>query len=1008
MALQEAQVVVQFRGGVETKEDRKGVLPTKLLALENAVFSKVLSTVKRFGYDDLGVDVMGSDEPLPEILALGRRGDELLAFSADQVFSWIGDTERWIAAGDVRSVMTRLETVAKTGTNQVLADVCINDGVALYAWEDSAGGSWYALLDDETGRTLVAPTQISALATRPRCVALGAYLFVLYAMVTAGELRLLRFSHDEPTAAPHATILVTDLSATSPHVDLATHGDNAVFAYVRDTGSVRVGYLHASGVIGGTGLGLAIPITISTTCTSALSIASGGADRILVAWPEPVGAGNLRFLELDDDLVVVNAEAAAATTGANPTQVTCAYDGQDEGGDPSAWVFYELTAAAAQNRTVTGTRVAGGAVVETWTQRGCGLVSKAFTHDTDCYVHLGRDSTLYRTYYTMRARGQLVVTRLLSGIGNGHLTKAHLPTVSYDSATAEWFWPAIYVTDVDSGGGEVFGESGITKVELAFASAEAFRSVELGATTYIAGGLLQAYDGRRVVEAEFHYGIDDIAAPTQGAATSTGLAAGTYNYVFVLENTLANGEIQRGPVSAPVTVTVAGADRRVTFAIPTYRLTAMPSARIAVFRTIDGDEATYSRVTSYNPTTAGTANGFVANSTTTDTVTFFDEMTDAVLEAQEPLYINGDIPPNDPLGGARFVAAGKGRAFVVDASAPCTVFYTQQRADGYALESTPRLRFEVDPLGGDITGIDVMDESIVVLKETAVFHVTGPGPLANPAAGGGWSEPELIPSDVGCVTPDSVCLTPIGLTFKSQKGIELLGRDRAIAMPRLGASVEGYLAQDVTAATLVEDKTEIRYLTSSGSTLLYDYERGQWSTFKNHEGRDAILVGGTYHYLRNNGRVWRQSSSFADGGTAQIKKAVETAWINLVGHLQGQWRVWYVTIIGEHKSPHGLLAYTGFDYQDGWTGDPIRIDPTEGRTEGLYGSGVYGAGVYGGAADTRYQFAIHVGQECQAIRFRFEDVEADGAFGASFELSELHISGAVERSSFTVEEARRY
>lgn len=1242
MALQEQQIVVPFRGGVETKEDRKGVLPTKLLALENAVFTKAVSTVKRFGYEDLGDDVMGSETAAPAALALGKRGAELLAFSADQAHSWLDDAGQWIGAGDLRSVVTSMATVAKTGTNQTMADRCAADGIALYAWEDSAGGVWYALLDDETGRSIVPPTQAEAGGSRPRCIALGSAIFCVYALTPTRELRLLHFSLASPTSAPVETAIVTDLSHLAPGFDLAKHGDNALLVWARDNNKLGLAYLHSSGVIGGAGLGLPVPVSIDTVVNGPVSIASDGSSRAAVAWigRDPITRSSVTVANLDTNASTADGNAfatasvtltankpcliaitsarlssavpqlpvsvvgpggrtftmvssvntfesiqaqtlswwlgVAATTdtgtinfsfvnnhssaswsaveltGADPsstvvqfktgatypsqgtqlsatfdaalehanslsllaynvpsstqtvaplttetliaqagvgfastrvgslygvagattvgaqhtnspsapvagevgiialeiraattitdsvdrlkqltvntttlasvhaartladssgaTQVTCAFDGRlSSGGFGTLWAFCERSAAAVQNYTTAGYRVdvdpAALTLHDSWTQRGCGLASKAFLHGTDCYVHLGRDSTFYRTYYTVRARSRLVVARLLSGLGNGHLSRSHLPGVQFDSTAAEWVWPAIYVTDIESPDGDVFTESGIKRVSLEFSSDEAFRSIEIGGTTYIAGGMLHAYDGQRVVEAEFHYGIDDVAAPTQGAPTGTGLANGTYGYIFALENVLANGEIQRGPVSIVTTVVVTGGPRRVTFAVPTYRLTAMPNARIACYRSLNGDASLYSRVSSWDPSTAGAVNGYVANSTTVDTVTFVDEMPDAVLEAQDGLYINGGIPSNEPLGGAKLVASGKGRAFVVDAAEPLRVYFAQERAGGFTLETTPALRIEVDAHGGDVSGVVVMDESVVIFKETAIFHVTGPGPLANPDMGGGWALPELISSDVGCISPDSICQAPMGIVFQSRKGIYLLGRDFQVSY--LGASVEAYNAQTVTAATLIEDRTQIRFLTSAGATLSYDYERGQWSTFTNHEGADAILVGGEYHYLRGNGRVWRETTAYADGN-AHIKKVVETAWINLTGHKQGLDRLWHATILGEYKSAHTLRVYWQFDYEAGWAGPPIDIDPTEGRDEALYGDGIYGAGVYGGAPDTRYQFQLHVGQECQAIRFRFEDVEANADYGASFELTELHLNGGVERSNFTVEEARRY
>src|SRR5690606_27676380 len=122
---------------------------------------------------------------------------------------------------------------------------------------------------------------------------------------------------------------------------------------------------------------------------------------------------------------------------------------------------------------------------------------------------------------------------------------------------------------------------------------------------------------------------------------------------------------------------------------------------------------------SLDPSAAG-PNGYVANDTAADTVTFIDEMSDADLLKQEPLYAVGGVVSNDPTGGARLVAGGKGRLFVVDAADPLAVYPSQELAEGYAPEFSPELRLSFDPYGGDITGIVVMDDLLVVFKESAI------------------------------------------------------------------------------------------------------------------------------------------------------------------------------------------------------------------------------------------------------------------------------------------------
>jgi hypothetical protein len=1019
MALPEREILVQFAQGLETKKDRKGVLPSKMLALENAVFSKAISFVKRNGYEDLGAVVMGSVDPLPQPIALGRRGFELLAFTGTESYSFIDDASAWVKAGDIQSVICDHEAVAKTGSDQTLADMATLAGVALYAWEDSRGGVWYALLDDYTGRALVPPTQVDDGGERPRCHAVGAFLHLYWVRTAAQEIRVWRIEPADPTAAPTENILLTSINGAAPHYDVDTDDEKAVIAWHNTDGHVGVAYIHQQGAIGGAGLGLPVPIAISQQPGNCVAVAIDKTDadrRVAVA----MGESDKKYIVLDSDLVqeFVLRTIEGNVAGDAQRMTVVFLEESSASGHRELWIVAECDEAG-QDR-VRALKVdnnpAGLTLLAERTQLGLVLGGKAFLDDGDAYVITQHDTTLYRTYFGQRVSDGLAVARFLPGLAGGKLTKPHLPSVGLElspEGRAVCF-AGIYVVDVESPGGDVFTEKGVRRVSLDFLSPDAFRSAQLGKTLYIAGGLVQAYDGVRITEAGFHVAPDDIPDPTTGSPATSGpaISEGVYGYVFVYEHVLANGEVERGPTSPLMLVEVPDDISFVELEIPTYRWPTKPGARIGVFRSLNGDSSVLSRVSSLDPTTAGQINGYVANDPDADTVSFRDEMDDATLERQDPLYTNGGIPPNDPLGAARLIAGGKNRLFVVDSSQPNRVYFSQELSDGFAAEFSPDLFIEVDPFGGDINGLIVMDDALIAFKETGVFGIGGAGPLALPEAGDGFTQPKLITSDVGCVSPDSVGYTPIGVCFQSQKGIYLLGRDFSVSY--VGAAVEAFNRQRVVACTLIEDKTQIRFLTEAGKSLLYDYQAtgpdglGQWSTFTNHEGQDAILVDGSYFYLRNDGRVFLETESVYRDNNSQIRMAMETANLNLAGHMQGWQFLWWVTVIGEFKTDHQLRVFMAFDYEEGWSGPPIIIDPAEARVVSPYGAGAYGAGPYGGVNDTRYQFQIHVGQECEAVRFRFEDVEPTGEFGASFELSELHLTGGVQRSSYGVEEARVY
>jgi hypothetical protein len=204
------------------------------------------------------------------------------------------------------------------------------------------------------------------------------------------------------------------------------------------------------------------------------------------------------------------------------------------------------------------------------------------------------------------------------------------------------------------------------------------------------------------------------------------------------------------------------------------------------------------------------------------------------------------------------------------------------------------------------------------------------------------------------------------------------------------------------------------FLTDDGTTVLYDYLYGQWSQFTNHLGRDAAVVSGTYHYLRTDGRVFRETvGAYSDAGN-RITLSLETAWIHVAEALQGFQRFWDLHLLGTWVSPHQLVIQHRTDYGDAWgesryldatgeaagstgwiTGnlaDAIGVEPLSGT---VYGEGLYGAGVYGGSAAGVYQWRYHIGGRGQSVRFRFSDFERAGLNGASFELTEMLITGGV-------------
>lgn len=562
-----------------------------------------------------------------------------------------------------------------------------------------------------------------------------------------------------------------------------------------------------------------------------------------------------------------------------------------------------------------------------------------------------------------------------------------------------------------------FRETEIRLVSLDFDSEDSHQAVKLGAGLYMAGACPMHYDGRIWTEQGFHFGPELIATVTAAGGSMT--ASTTYLYRAWYEWPDAQGEVHRGPVSAGTLVTMAGGETQVTLTLPTLRVTRKTGVRIMVARSLaakTGKTAQLFRVTSLDPTTAGSANGYVANDTTVDTVSFLDRMSDTNLELQDELYTDGGILSNDPCALGSVIAGGKNRIFMTDSSDGNTIRFSQELDAGYGVEFAPELQVAIDPAGGDITALAARDDRVFVFKANAIWTFSGDGPPPNgDASTVGFGKPQLLPGDVGCTDPASIALLPQGLVFKSAKGIYLLRNDGALEY--VGAPAAAYNAQAVRRTLVMPDRPQALFLTDSGLSLLYDYLFGQWSTFTNHEGLDAAVVSNTYHYLRTDGRVFRETvGSYSDAGS-RIRLRFETAPMHLQEQLQGFQKLFEMFLLGTWISPHQLGISYRTDYSDQWTspywldatnatdstgwitGDSaaeIGIDPLTGTT---YSEGAFGDGPFGGTPSDTYEWRLDVYEPGHTVQFAFEDFEASGSYGASFELTEMLITGGVARNA---------
>lgn len=365
---------------------------------------------------------------------------------------------------------------------------------------------------------------------------------------------------------------------------------------------------------------------------------------------------------------------------------------------------------------------------------------------------------------------------------------------------------------------------------------------QLAESAYTAGGLLGNYDGQQVVQHGFPMFPEGIRAVVTAPGGATKLTVGIHNIVAIYEWTDGAGNRCQSRPSLPVRVTVAAATDLITVTVPTTQLaqqagydTSIGTLNIVCYMTTAGGTVFHrapSAVTS------------VSNDVTVATVAYpigTYPMLDASLSGNELLYTQpeqaGSALPNIQPGPVHGIGVSQGRLWAFKSDQPGEFMYSQEPAQNTGLQFSPgTLTGRLPVEAGAGVKIQALDEKTILLCERSLYVVYGTGPNAS---GGfnNFSEPQRIPSDVGCSEALSVVEIPDGLMFKSPKGMYLLGR--GLGVQYIGEGVAAYDANEITNAVMMGDRQEVRFggASSAAPTLVYSYEVkgadgiGQWSVF---------------------------------------------------------------------------------------------------------------------------------------------------------------------------------
>ena len=909
MALQKQVANINFAQGLDTKTDPLQIPFGKFYDMDNSIFRTGPGLTKRNGFGLLSTLPDATNTYVTTFNGnLTAIGNSLYAYS--------DGSATWVNRGGITPVSLRVLPTVRSNATQSQADTVVaSNGLSCTVFTE-AGTYKYTILDSTTGQEIVNPTLIQSgtgtITGAPKVFLLGNYFFIIITNTIAGtpHLQYNAIPISQPTYVPSPVDITAQYTPASTVAFDAYKANNGSI-YIAWNGSdgggaIRMCYITQSLVQSAT-------VVFAGSTATMMSVYSYDSTSTPVIYASFSNGSTLKTLAVDSVLTTIFSPATVSSTGVhlNVTQTATA---------TGATVFWEVQntysygGSLPSNYINKNTVSAAGAVGTASTiVRSVGLASKAvyYTGTLDSYMLVAYQSTYQPSYFVINSSGQ-VVAKLAYSNGAGYLTTG-LPNalINSEGDVCVAYLYKVQITPVNkaqgaaNSGSGIYAQIGVNMVS--FSPNGDYVTAELGGALNISGGQVWAYDGTQPVEQNFHLWPDNISLAQSNSGGAMTLQQ--YYYQVTYEWSDGNGNINRSAPSIPVSITLTGANNTVTLSINTLRLTSKTTqpVKICIYRWSAAQQVYYQVTSVSSPT---------YNSTTTDSITFVDQLADSSIIGNVILYTTGGVVENVGPPSASAVTIYRSRLVIADAENLNLLWFSKQVIDQTPVEMSDLFTIFIPPtIGaqgstGPITALSTMDDKLIIFKKNAIYYITGNGP-DNTGANNDFSEPIFITGTAGCTNPNSIVMTPKGLMYQSDKGIWLLGRN--LQTTYVGAPVEAYNSARVLSSLTIPKTNQVRFTLDTGYTLMYDYFFDQWGTFTNVPAISSTLYQNLHTYINEYGEVLQETpDKYLDNGVPVLMKFT-TSWLN-VGGLQGFQRAYQLFFLGTFYSPHKLNVAIAYDY----------------------------------------------------------------------------------------------
>lgn len=986
--LRKQNLSISFAQGVDTKTDPWQIEIGKFQSLNNTIFTKAGLLQKRNGY--------------PELPSLIEAANYVTTFNGDltaigtRLQALASGYNTWVDRGAIEPVGLSTLPLIRNNLNQTQVDSAIAaNGLicTVYSELNNTTTTYkYAIADSVTGQNVIAPTVIPSANTThgwPRVFYLGIYFIIVYGSSTANHISYFAIS----SAVPNNTIGPTDVTTSFTNAGTLNF-DGVVFngtLYLAWNGAASSGVKMAT---------LTSQLVLSSSVTrdgshlaTLMTVTTDAVNSIIWVGYYDSATMNAYGLAVDPQLNSVLAATLLFTGNAIVNLASAAQSG-------TFTLFSERTIAYSYDSGIPTNLIAKNMVTQAGSVggasgvvRSAGLASKGFLVNGVIYFLSVYQSPYQSTYFLINGStsiqaAPMVIAKLAHQNAGGYITVGALPSVTVTGETAhvgylikDLIEAANKNTNVPAGTqiNGIYTQSGLNLANFTFGAGVI--SAEIGSNLNLTGGFLWAYDGYTPVEQNFYLYPDSVEAT--GTATTGGfLAAQIYFYQVTYEWSDNQGNVFRSAPSIPVTKDLTGAGTAtstVTLQGPNLRLTYKTAnpVKIVIYRWSTA-QPVYYQVTSLTAP--------ILNSTTADSWTFTDTLSDATILGNNLLYTTGGVL--EDIGPPSFssVFLFDDRLWGITSEDPNLLWFSKQVIEATPVEMSDLLTMYIAPsLGaqgpsGDLTCGFPMDDKAVLFKKASIAYFNGTGP-DNTGANSQYSPPILVTSTLGCSNQKSIVFMPNGLMFEFQSEagnqIWLLGRD--LSTNYIGAPVESYTENaTVESAVNIPGTNQVRFTMSTGITLMYDYYYGRWGTFTGIPAVSSTLYQGLHTFINQAGQVFQESPGTYLDGSNPVLISFTTGWLNLAG-LQGYLRAYYFFLLGKYLTPHKLMCQIAYDYNpapsQGTLISPTNFSPAYGSPESNGQETVYGQGTpYGGQGNVENWRVFLDRQRCSAFQITIQEV----------------------------------